>query len=132
METHEYRVMFDMETNYWWYVGLHQIVLHFLRRENCGNGPLNVLDAGCGTGQLMKLCQADGLNPMGLDFSGEALRFFEFVAFDLWFRAPYPRSRSETTCSTWLCLWTSPIAWKGMKWFTPFLKWVEFLSLAAP
>lgn len=67
--------MFDMETNYWWYVGLHQLVLHFLSREKCGNGPLNVLDAGCGTGRLMKLCQADGLNPMGLDFSGEALRF---------------------------------------------------------
>lgn len=67
--------MFDMETNYWWYIGLHQLVLHFLGRENHGNAPLNVLDAGCGTGQLMKLCQAAGLNLMGLDFSGEAIRF---------------------------------------------------------
>ncbi len=66
--------MYDMETNYWWYVGLHDLVLHFLGLENRGNGPLNVLDAGCGTGQLMKLCQAAGLDPMGLDFSGEALK----------------------------------------------------------
>jgi SAM-dependent methyltransferase len=68
--------MYEMEMDYWWYVGLHNLVLHFLAQENHrGNGPLEVLDAGCGTGQLMKLCHAAGLDPVGLDFSGEALRF---------------------------------------------------------
>jgi SAM-dependent methyltransferase len=65
--------MFDMETDYWWYVGLHHLVLHFLGLENHGNGPIDVLDAGCGTGRLMKLCQAAGLATLGLDVSGEAL-----------------------------------------------------------
>ena len=75
METPEYRIMYDMEMDYWWYVGLHHLVLHFLAQENHrGTGPLEVLDAGCGTGQLMKLCDAAGLNPVGLDFSSEALR----------------------------------------------------------
>jgi len=75
VETPEYRIMYEMEMDYWWYVGLHQLVLHFLAQENHrGNGPLEVLDAGCGTGQLMKLCDAVGLNPVGLDFSSEALR----------------------------------------------------------
>jgi SAM-dependent methyltransferase len=75
VESHEYRVMFDMETDHWWYVGLHHLVLHFIGLEKNGHGPLEVLDAGCGTGRLMKLCQAVGLDPLGLDFSGEALRF---------------------------------------------------------
>ncbi|MGB6063278.1 MAG: class I SAM-dependent methyltransferase [Desulfomonilaceae bacterium] len=75
METHEYKTMFDMETDYWWYVGLHQLVLHFLSQANTRKGRLEILDAGCGTGQLMKLCQAFGLEPIGLDFSREALRF---------------------------------------------------------
>jgi ubiquinone/menaquinone biosynthesis C-methylase UbiE len=67
--------MFDMETDYWWYVGLHRLVLHFLRQESTRSGPLlNVLDAGCGTGRLMELFQADGLEAIGLDFSREALR----------------------------------------------------------
>ena len=75
METPEYKIMYDMEMDYWWYVGLHHLVLHFLAQENHrGNGPLEVLDAGCGTGQLMKLCHAAGLDPVGLDFSSEALR----------------------------------------------------------
>lgn len=75
MESHEYKVMFDMETDYWWYVGLHRLVLHFLDLEKNGNGSLKVLDAGCGTGRLMKLCQAAGLDSLGLDFSREALSF---------------------------------------------------------
>jgi SAM-dependent methyltransferase len=66
--------MFDLETDYWWYVGLHHLVLHFLGLEKHRNSPLEVLDAGCGTGRLMKLCQAAGLDPLGLDLSGEALR----------------------------------------------------------
>ncbi len=75
MELHEYRVMFDMETDYWWYVGLHRLVLHFLHEERSRNPSLTVLDAGCGTGRLMKLCHAAGLDPLGLDFSEEALSF---------------------------------------------------------
>ncbi len=75
MEIHEYRTMFDIETDYWWYVGLHQLVLYFLGQVNTGKDRLEILDAGCGTGQLMKLCQAVGLEPMGLDISREALRF---------------------------------------------------------
>jgi SAM-dependent methyltransferase len=76
VEKPEYRIMYDMEMDYWWYVGLHRLVLHFLEQENHrGNGPVEVLDAGCGTGQLMKLCHSAGLDPVGLDFSVEALRF---------------------------------------------------------
>ncbi len=75
MESHEYKIMYDMETAYWWYVGLHQLVLHFLGLENNGTRPLEVLDAGCGTGQLIKLCQAAGLDPLGLDLSGKALTY---------------------------------------------------------
>lgn len=76
METPEYKIMYDMEMDYWWYVGLHHLVLHFLGQENHrGGDPLQILDAGCGTGQLMKLCHAAGLKPVGLDFSAEALRF---------------------------------------------------------
>ncbi len=59
----EYKIMYDMEMDYWWYVGLHHLVLHFLGQENHrGGDPLQILDAGCGTGQLMKLSTQQGSN----------------------------------------------------------------------
>ena len=35
--------MFDIETDYWWYVGLHQLVLYFLGQVNTGKDRLEIL-----------------------------------------------------------------------------------------
>ena len=53
MEPAEYDYMFQLEDSLWWYVGMRRIVYNLLR-HNLGNGsgPLRILDAGCGTGEI--------------------------------------------------------------------------------
>lgn len=50
MESHEYETLFNFETFYWWYRGLHLILLDTLESLKLPTGAM-VLDAGCGTGQ---------------------------------------------------------------------------------
>lgn len=50
MEPHEYDTLFNFETFYWWYRGLHLILLDTLESLELPAGAM-VLDAGCGTGQ---------------------------------------------------------------------------------
>ena len=53
MEISEYQNIFDNEKNHFYYVGTHNLVLKlfkfFLKNKNN-----NILDAGCGTGLLIK------------------------------------------------------------------------------
>ena len=73
MEPAEYEVMYDCEEEYWWYVGLRELVLAEIARLSQTNGPLTILDAGCGTGKLLAMCLAH--RAYGVDFSPEAFRF---------------------------------------------------------
>jgi SAM-dependent methyltransferase len=50
VEPHEYETLFNFETFYWWYRGLHLILLDTLHSLDLPARP-RVLDAGCGTGQ---------------------------------------------------------------------------------
>jgi SAM-dependent methyltransferase len=50
VEPHEYDTLFNFETFYWWYRGLHLILLDTLESLELPTGAM-VLDAGCGTGQ---------------------------------------------------------------------------------
>ena len=36
MEKIEYEVMFTVENDFWWYRGLHDLVLRFVRRATAG------------------------------------------------------------------------------------------------
>ena len=74
MEEHEYKRMYDMEEDYWWYVGLHRLVLDFLCERRLANSTHTILDAGCGTGRLITLLQSAGFQTVGIDSAGEALR----------------------------------------------------------
>ena len=61
MEPDEYRRMRAAEERHWWYAGLHDLVVRWVRREAARVGkPLDILDSGCGTGQLCTLLQAFG------------------------------------------------------------------------
>lgn len=61
MEDIEYQRMLAAEEQHWWYAGLHDLVLRFVRAEAGRLGkPLSMLDAGCGTGRLCQL-----LGPLG-------------------------------------------------------------------
>ncbi|EHJ47740.1 Methyltransferase type 11 [Solidesulfovibrio carbinoliphilus subsp. oakridgensis] len=70
----EYATMFGAEEGHWWYRGLHDQVRKALDRCRQGkDGPLRVLDAGCGSGKVLELLARDGHAATGLDLSATAL-----------------------------------------------------------
>lgn len=73
MEKEEYKIIYNIEHNYWWYVGLRKLVFASLDRfiQNKRNSML--LDAGCGTGSILGTC--NGYSTYGIDISEEALKF---------------------------------------------------------
>lgn len=73
MQKDEYRIMYNLEDDYWWYVGLRRLVLYFIDQYNHKEGNLRILDAGCGTGGMLRYLAS--YNSYGLDFSEEAIRF---------------------------------------------------------
>jgi SAM-dependent methyltransferase len=73
MLPNEYQIMYDFETNYWWYVALHNLIIQKIGKFS-DDKEINILDAGCGTGRLMELLQNKYIIE-GFDFSTEALDF---------------------------------------------------------
>jgi len=72
MNPEEYSRMFELEDRYWWFVGRRRIALGlFDKFRNPGD---QFLDAGCGSGVVLKQLQARG-TPIGLDMSPLALAF---------------------------------------------------------
>jgi SAM-dependent methyltransferase len=50
MREDEYRAMYDLEDQLWWYVGMRAITASLLDKEMAGRAGLRLLDVGCGTG----------------------------------------------------------------------------------
>lgn len=76
MESQEYQTLFQYETGYWWFKGLHKILLETLGNLD-GNAGLVVLDAGCGTGQnLVNVRDQVTSWAFGLDVAAETLPFW--------------------------------------------------------
>ena len=73
MEKHEYKTMFSVEDNHWWYAGLRNLVLSFIDKLTHGKDNQKILDAGCGTGGMLAACK--GRYIFGIDISEEALKF---------------------------------------------------------
>ncbi len=74
MQVDEYKKMFLLEDFYWWYRGLHKILLNHFRKYTRKQDVLNILDAGCGTGKVLELFKDYG-RITGLDISGDAICF---------------------------------------------------------
>ena len=73
MEPDEYEKMHAVEERMWWYRGLHAAVLGQLTRHSDAGGTAGrVLDAGCGTGGLLKRL---GPKSVGLDYAAIAARY---------------------------------------------------------
>lgn len=73
MNINEYANIFKYETNYWWYLVLHQLVDSIVGKKANGE-KIQMLDAGCGTGRMMQILQKYG-KVDGLDYSEEAILF---------------------------------------------------------
>lgn len=74
MLEHEYRVMFQIEEDYWWYRGVRVMLAGLLGRYLPHNRTPQLLDAGCGTGKNLELLQPYG-DAWGVDLSRQAIEF---------------------------------------------------------
>lgn len=74
MKKNAYAEMYNVESRHWWYVGLHDLILHLAETQYSGL-PLEVLDAGCGTGGLLSALTRRGHHATGFDFSDDAVAF---------------------------------------------------------
>src|SRR5512145_2226835 len=77
MNPEEYEVMYQVEDRHWWYLGMERITCSLLERAlppEREARSLKILDAGCGTGAVMKYLARYG-EVTGFDFAAEALKF---------------------------------------------------------
>src|SRR5690348_407858 len=71
----EYRVMFEIEDDYWWYRGLRILLKNLLAQYAPAKSPSTmILDVGCGTGANLKLLESYG-EAIGIDISEQAIGF---------------------------------------------------------
>ena len=73
MEKNEYKKMYNFENDYWWYKGLHELIIKNINKYS-GNNNISIFDAGCGTGRMMELLNKFG-EVSGIDYSKDAVRF---------------------------------------------------------
>src|SRR5215210_3321843 len=77
MEKEQYDLMFAQEERHWWYVGMRRISAALLERypplsDGAGGRPLDILDAGCGSGGMTRYLEQHG-RVWGVDLAPEAL-----------------------------------------------------------
>jgi SAM-dependent methyltransferase len=76
MQSDEYRKMHALEEDFWWYRGMRRITAAVLNLNAGSPDDLEILDAGCGTGNMLQEFSRCTLKPpVGFDFSAEAVRF---------------------------------------------------------
>lgn len=74
MDSAEYRAMFCMEENHWWYKGMRDLLFSTIARNFKNNKKIRILDVGCGTGINLKYLSRLG-SAYGIDISEEAINF---------------------------------------------------------
>jgi len=75
MERDEYRRLFDLEDELWWFLGMRRVSSVLLDRYlPPRKSDHSILDAGCGTGGMLETLRLYG-QPVGADASPQALRF---------------------------------------------------------
>ncbi len=78
MQTDEYRKMYALEENFWWYRGMWQITERIIGPFLRSKAGLRILDAGCGTGRMLVELGDGAIHaPIGFDLSGEAVKFLK-------------------------------------------------------
>ena len=75
MENDEYKIMYDLEKSYWWFVGKQFLIKNYLKRLGLDRlKQAKILDIGCGTGIILKILEEFG-TAYGIDLSSEAIGF---------------------------------------------------------
>ncbi len=72
MEKEQYEILYRLEETHWWFLGMRRVVDALLRQYLDSGRPIRILDAGCGTGGMVKYLQRFG-EVVGLDLSRDAL-----------------------------------------------------------
>jgi len=70
MEKFEFEKLYLLEDSHWWYGGLRELILSSLEKNH--SATLKILDAGCGTGGMLRSLQHLGTS-YGMDISADAL-----------------------------------------------------------
>jgi SAM-dependent methyltransferase len=70
----EYEIMFRVEQTHWWYRALHRLIFDTLEKELPDWRKKAILDAGCGTGAILKQL-GNGKRNVGVDLAPEAISF---------------------------------------------------------
>lgn len=60
MERHVYERMAEIDRDHWWFVGRRKILTALLERWRPRQGPLRILEVGCGTGSNIAMLQQFG------------------------------------------------------------------------
>jgi SAM-dependent methyltransferase len=74
MQPAEYEIMFRVEETHWWYRALRRLIFDMLERELPDWREKTILDAGCGTGLILKQLGNPSKN-IGVDLAPEAISF---------------------------------------------------------
>jgi SAM-dependent methyltransferase len=79
MQLDEYRKMYALEENFWWYRGMLRMTRKILGQYLQPGSDIHILDAGCGTGKMLQELLDPYANrpPVGFDFSSEAMKFLK-------------------------------------------------------
>ena len=80
MDPREYRIMAEVEDTHWWFLGLRALTFQSVCRY-CPDGGM-LLDAGCGTGGLLRYLRrrAPTFRACGMDLSPDAIRYLRSAA----------------------------------------------------
>jgi SAM-dependent methyltransferase len=74
MQPEEYGVMFRVDETRWWYQTLHRLIFQTLETKLPGWVRKEILDAGCGTGSILKQL-GNAEKTIGVDLAPEAVSF---------------------------------------------------------
>ena len=75
MRIYEYQRNYELEQDYWWFVGVRAMIKTMLSLSFGSNRLGSVLDVGCGTGALLDQLRGSTKELWGVDGSQEALRY---------------------------------------------------------
>src|SRR5256885_1361406 len=74
MQQDEYKKMFLLENDYWWFVARRRLISKIVRSEAKSRAQCRIFDVGCGTGANLAAISGYGKS-FGVDLAREAILF---------------------------------------------------------